>query len=104
MNQKYIVKKLLKNNQSEPAYKDKLDVPDETDNFMLACRKTIRDKLRDDFALHRKMHRIVGNLKRRLLRALARSFSLKAVTRIKPKIFRVIPINKLIWTTGCTFR
>ena len=54
MNQRYIVKKLLKNNQTEPAYKDKLDVPDETDKFMLACRKTIRDKLRDDFALHRK--------------------------------------------------
>ena len=54
MNQKYIVKKLLKNNQSEPAYKDKLDVPDEADKFMLACRKIIRDKLRDDFALHRK--------------------------------------------------
>ena len=101
MNQKYIVKKLLKNNQSEPAYKDKLDVPDETDNFMLACRKT-NCEMTLPYTV--KMHRIVGNLKRRLLRALARSFSLKAVTRIKPKIFRVIPINKLIWTTGCTFR
>jgi hypothetical protein len=53
MHQKFLIKKLLKNNQSEHAYKDKLDVPNNVDSFMLDCRKTIRDKLRQDFSTYR---------------------------------------------------
>lgn len=74
MNQKYIAKKLLKNNQTEPAFKDRLDVPDQTDKYMLTCRKIIRDKLRSDFSLHRENATANGKVEEKYIKSLSPKF------------------------------
>jgi hypothetical protein len=44
-----VIKKLLKNNDVDDAFKNKLDISDGVEQFMLDCRQTIREKLRNDF-------------------------------------------------------
>jgi len=74
MRQRYLVKKLLKNNKTEKSYNDYLDIPDNYDKYMLSCRSTVREKLREDFKQHRNNTECVSNEDEKLVKTLTPKF------------------------------